>query len=116
MYGIFVYIVLSLCVDVFVYAGDVLRFIHCCAWRMIVEICALLGYAASNGNPLPTFWDNVLVPSSRVKKMGPIRCPETSVKDYHSTLHNNPEECTSHQHRSRSLKSRNTSCVWILCL
>jgi hypothetical protein len=25
-------------------------------------------------------------------KMGPISCPETSVKDYHSTLHNNPEE------------------------
>ena len=33
------------------------------------EICALLGYyAASNGNPLPTFRDNVSVPSSRVKK------------------------------------------------
>jgi hypothetical protein len=24
--------------------------------------------------------------------MGPIRCPETSVKDYHSTLRNTPEE------------------------
>jgi hypothetical protein len=24
--------------------------------------------------------------------MGPIRCPETSVKDYHSTLRNMPEE------------------------
>jgi hypothetical protein len=33
------------------------------------EICALLGYyAASGGNPLPTFWDNVSVPSSRVQK------------------------------------------------
>jgi hypothetical protein len=33
------------------------------------EICALLGYyAVLNGNPLPTFWDNVSVPSSRVKK------------------------------------------------
>jgi hypothetical protein len=33
------------------------------------EICALLGcYAASSGNPLPTFRDNVSVPSSRVKK------------------------------------------------
>jgi hypothetical protein len=29
----------------------------------------LLGYyTALNGNPLPTFWDNILVPSSRVKK------------------------------------------------
>jgi hypothetical protein len=33
------------------------------------EICALLGYnAASSGNPLPTFRNNVSVPSSRVKK------------------------------------------------
>jgi hypothetical protein len=32
------------------------------------EICALLGYyAASCGNCLPTFRDNVSVPSSRVK-------------------------------------------------
>jgi hypothetical protein len=60
------------------------------------EICALLGYfAASNANPLPTLRDKVSVPSSKVKtskkrrtsrtscplKMGPIRSPETSVKD-----------------------------------
>jgi hypothetical protein len=33
------------------------------------EICDLLGYnAASSGNTLPTFRDNVSVPSSRVKK------------------------------------------------
>jgi hypothetical protein len=37
--------------------------------RDVVEICAILGYyAASSGNPLPTFRDNVSVPSSRVKK------------------------------------------------
>jgi hypothetical protein len=31
------------------------------------EFCALLGcYATSSGNPLPTFRDNVSVPSSRV--------------------------------------------------
>jgi hypothetical protein len=37
-------------------------------WRLD-ESCALLGYyAASSGNPLPTFRDNVSVPSSRVKK------------------------------------------------
>jgi hypothetical protein len=37
--------------------------------RDVDEICALLGcYAASSGNPLPTFRDNVSVPSSRVKK------------------------------------------------
>jgi hypothetical protein len=39
-------------------------------------------------------------------KMGPIHCPKTSVKDYHSTLHNIPEERRSHQHCGRSLKSR----------
>jgi hypothetical protein len=33
------------------------------------EICALLEYnTASSGNTLPTFRDNVAVPSSRVKK------------------------------------------------
>jgi hypothetical protein len=32
------------------------------------EICAVVGcYAASNGNTLPTFRDDVSVPSSRVK-------------------------------------------------
>jgi hypothetical protein len=63
------------------------------------DICDLLGcYAASSGNHLPTFRDNVSVKSSRVKKtscpfkMGPINCPETSVKNYHSTLRNVSEE------------------------
>jgi hypothetical protein len=33
------------------------------------DTCALLGYyAASSSNPLPTFRDNLSVPSSRVKK------------------------------------------------
>jgi hypothetical protein len=36
--------------------------------------------------------------------MGPESCPETSVKDYHSTLRNNPEERSSHQHRGGNLK------------
>jgi hypothetical protein len=33
-------------------------------------------------------------------KMGPIRCPETSVKDYHSKLRNIPEERRHFQHRN----------------
>ena len=43
---------------------------RCDDWyTMNWKICALLGYyTASNGNPLPTFRDNVLVPSSTVKK------------------------------------------------
>jgi hypothetical protein len=37
--------------------------------RDVNDICAVLGYyAASNGNPLSTFRDNVSVPFSRVKK------------------------------------------------
>jgi hypothetical protein len=68
--------------------------------RNVHEICALLRYyAVSNGNPLPTFRDNVSVPSSRVKKskkIGPIGCPETSLKGYHSTVRNNPEESRSY--------------------
>jgi hypothetical protein len=72
--------------------------------RYIDEICALLGYyEASCGNPLPTFRDNISVPSSTVKKskkkiplkMGLIHRPETSVKDYHTTLRNIPEKLRS---------------------
>jgi len=42
------------------------------------ETCALLGYyAAYSGNSLPTFRDNRSVPTSTVKKSGPIvYCPE----------------------------------------
>jgi len=32
------------------------------------------------------------LPYSRVKKMGPIGCPETSVRNYDHSLRNNPEE------------------------
>jgi hypothetical protein len=71
----------------------------------VEEICTLLGYyAASSGNPLLTFQNNALVPSSRAKKpwspwpskMGPTQCPKTLLKDDHSTLRNIPEECRSH--------------------
>jgi hypothetical protein len=55
--------------------------------RDVNEICALLGcYAASCGNCLPKFRD------SWPLKMGPIRCPETSVNNYHTTLRNITEE------------------------
>jgi hypothetical protein len=38
--------------------------------------------------------------------MGPIGCPETSVKDWYSTLRSTPEERGSHEHCGESLKSR----------
>jgi hypothetical protein len=43
---------------------------------------------------------------SRALKMGPMGCPETSLRNYHSTLRNIPEERIPHLHRSGSLKSR----------
>jgi hypothetical protein len=52
---------------------------------------------------LPTLRDNLSVPSSGIKKkkkswplkMGPIICPETSVRNYHYSLRNNPGERSS---------------------
>jgi hypothetical protein len=37
--------------------------------------------------------------------MGPIYCPETSLRKYYSTLSNIPEERRSHLHRGGSWKS-----------
>ena len=80
------------------------------------ENCAFLRYyEASSGNSLPTFRDNLLVPSSRVKntrifldswllKMGPIDCPETSARNYHYSPRSSPEECSSQPLRGGSLK------------
>jgi hypothetical protein len=87
------------------------------------------------GSRSPTFWDNLWVPSSRVKKsnfsgqpmgpifkdqdvlntswsfkMGPIGCPETLVQNYHSTLRNIAEERRSNLQRAGSLISRCVSC------
>ena len=60
-----------------------------------LETCVLLGYYAAYGsNSLPTFRDNL---------PGQIRCPETSVGNYHHTLRNIPEESRSHQLREGSL-------------
>ena len=79
--------------------------------------CALLGYyPVSSGNFLPTFRDNLSVPSSWFKnqrglldswtlKMGPIHWPKMSVRNYHCSLRNNPEECSFHLLHCRSLKS-----------
>jgi hypothetical protein len=78
--------------------------------------CALLGYyAASSGNFLPTFLDNLPVPISRVKnkkklnfwplKMGPIICSETSVRNYHYSQRNNTEERSCHHYAFIELHS-----------
>jgi len=63
----------------------------------VAENRAILGYyAASSRNFLTKFRGKLLVPSSGVKKwnldsstqrMGPICCPEMSVRNYHYSLH-----------------------------
>jgi len=86
------------------------------------EICAFIGYyAPKSSNSLPSFWDSLLVPSSSVKKleiylllkMGPIGCQEMLVRNYHSTLLNIPEECWSHVHCNRSLKSCKKKIIYL---
>jgi len=74
-----------------------------CFCRVAQIICALLPYyPAYSGNFLPTLQDDPSVPSSRVKKTSwplkivPICFPETSVRNYHCTLGNMPEDRRSH--------------------
>jgi len=45
-------------------------------------------------------------PYSSPLKMDPIGCHETSVGNYHCSLHNDPEERSSQLLRDRGLKSR----------
>ena len=74
---------------------------------------ALLGYyAASSDNFLLTFRSNISVPSLRVKKsekslplkMGPIGFTETSVRNSHYSLCNDPEERSSHEASSKKVQ------------
>jgi hypothetical protein len=44
-------------------------------------------------------------------RMAPIRCPETSVNNYHMTPRNTAEDCRFHQHRGGSLKSKFIVCI-----
>jgi hypothetical protein len=63
--------------------------------REVDENFSLLGYYTVNsGNFLPTLRDNISAPSSWVK-MGLIGYPETSVRNCHYLLRNDPEERSS---------------------
>jgi len=82
----------------------------------LCENCSPLGwYAACTNNSLPPFRGNISTPSSRVKNPGPLGCPETSARNYRHSLHNNPEERSSHLLHGRSLISHSVfMCfVWI---
>jgi hypothetical protein len=89
--------------------------------RTLLENCALPSdYAASSGNFVPTFRDNLSVPSSGVKnpkreplRMGPTGRPETSVRNHHYSLCNCVEEGSSLLLRDGSLKSRTEPLWWL---
>ena len=83
----------------------------CCTYGVpnlpVLEICAVLGYyAASSGNSLPTFRDDLWVPILDPWRLYAIGCLETSVRIYHYSLRNGPEERSDHLLRGGSLKSR----------
>jgi len=62
--------------------------------REVDEYCALLRYyARSSGNFLPMFRGNLPVQSWNLDpwNMGPIGCPETSVRNCHYSVRNKPE-------------------------
>ena len=122
-------------VPLFLYFGNrrrwvvtiTLRLLYLRERTLITEDCALLGYYAdSSGIFLPTFRDSLTVSSSGDMtpetredgndwrlNIGLIGCPETSVRNYHSSLCNNPEEHTSYLLRGGNLKSRNPDTHWI---
>jgi hypothetical protein len=64
----------------------------------IDEICALLGYYVASCVVIlyrrfgRAYRSHLQRLRSLPLNLGPIRCPETSVKDYRSTLRNTPEE------------------------
>jgi hypothetical protein len=73
--------------------------------REIAENCALLGhYAASSGNLLLTFRDNLSGPILRVQESkknsenGTDMLSRKVVKSYHYFLRNDTEQCSSQLH------------------
>ena len=72
-----------------------------------LEVCALLAYyAASNSNLLPTYRDNLSVPSSGFGNSRKELSLNVGKKLYLYSLRNNAEERRSHLLRGGSLKSR----------
>ena len=69
-----------------------------------------MGYcAASSGNILATFRDYLpICPIFRFRnlKIRPIGCTETSVRNYHYSLRNNPEQHSSNLLSGGSVRSR----------
>jgi hypothetical protein len=76
------------------------------------DTCNLMGYyAAQIDNSVATFWDNLSSQNSRILNMRTISCPETSVRNYHSTLRNIAEELKTLLHRNYTISKTNNNCV-----
>jgi len=72
------------------------------------EDCPLLDCcAASSSNSFPTFGDNLSVPFPLLLKNGPIGCLQVSVRGYHYSLRNSPENRNFQILHGRNLKPRN---------
>jgi len=81
------------------------------------EICAILGHCAVySGNSLPTIWDKISVPFSRVKnpltlEVGTKWLSRNVSNELNYTLRNIPKELRSHLLRGGSLKSSIKECI-----
>jgi len=80
----------------------------------ITEFFTLLGfYAALIGRWILMFWDSQMDPFSRVKQSRRlIGCPETSITNYQTKLHNIPEEWKPHTMDSWRLLGRENASTW----
>jgi hypothetical protein len=70
----------------------------------------LCHYTTYSGNFLQTFRENISVQSSRIKNVGPIVLPETSVRNYHYTLSNIAEEGNSQIQMNLEIGEYNIKC------
>ena len=80
-----------------------------------LKFCTLLGcYTAYNCNSLPTFRDNLTVPSFRVKKSKNLILDLLTLEggNYQSAMILIPEEHRSFLPRGRSMKN-NVTCDWV---
>ena len=77
-------------------ASNLRRNKHALFWAMMQRIVVVF----NSGQPID--------PIFKVLQIGPIDCPETSVRNYHYSLRNNPEDRSSQLLRGSSLKSSNS--------
>ena len=84
------------------------------ATKSIVELRTALSWVVTQVQAIPyrcfgtTYQSYLLEPFFFVScplKMGPIDCPESSARNYHHPLLNNPEKSSSHLFRGGNLKS-----------